>query len=138
MTANGSATMSQDAQLPEPGNTPPASCARVIDRTGQPPAASDAEWFRHRKESKPKCTGLAVLARRHCATWGICRNCRLCNHRLQRCGYFERAVLPGLDREDAESYGAALGVSLENTRHSRARVADRDIIPDAVELTHAA
>jgi hypothetical protein len=85
-----------------------------------------------------KCTGLAVIARRHCANWGICQNCRLCSHRVERCGYFERAVLPGLSREDAERYAAALAVRLENARHGASRVAAADVLPDPVESAHAA
>jgi len=110
----------------------------VQDRTGQPSAINNAEYFRQREESKPKCTGLAVLARCHCANWGICGNCRLCANRLERCAYFEWAVLPGLIRKDAERYAATLGVALEKARHGLLRVAAWDTLPAGAELSHAA
>lgn len=109
----------------------------IIDRTEQPPAIGDAEWFKHREESKPKCTGLSVLARRHCATWGICGNCRLCSHRLQRCAYFERCVLPGMDAGDAEHYATKLDVALEGIGCKRRRVASWDRLSDGEEKAHS-
>ena len=66
-----------------------------------------------RSEQKLTCSGLAILARKYCANFGlICKNCRLNNHRKKRCGYFERAVLPGTPAEDAERYASQMDVGL--------------------------
>lgn len=111
----------------------------VLDRTRQQSPVSDAEWFKYREESKPKCTGLAILARKHCANFGdICKNCRLCTHRMVRCGYFERAVLPGLDRKEAEKYANRLDVALKEAKHGKVRVARWDLLSYGIDFGHAA
>ena len=111
----------------------------VEDRTGARHLPPDTEWFRDRVEPTPPCNGLAILARRHCANFGsVCKNCRLCTHRRQRCGYFERAVLPGLSIKDAERYASQLDVALEKHRRSYRRVASWDLLPAVDEIEHAA
>jgi len=103
----------------------------VIDRTEFPPVAT-GEW--QRVEKTPSHSGLASLARTHCANFGlVCKNCRLCVHRHIRCGYFERAVLPGLSIKQAERYASGLDVALENLGRQNRKVAswDRLEIPDA-------
>lgn len=105
----------------------------VTDRTGKARISEDSIT---REDIRPPCTGLATLARKHCSYWPICRNCRLNNHRRIRCGYFERSVLPGLNRKTAERYARALGVALEPAGHGKVRVVS-DQLPDGHEETHA-
>ena len=76
-----------------------------------------------RSEQKLTCSGLAILARKYCANFGlICKNCRLNNHRKKRCGYFERAVLQGMEIKDAEKYVEKFDLASEYIR-GRVRVA---------------
>ena len=100
---------------------------KVIDKTGCSTRTTEKEWFFLNKEKTPPCSGLATIARRECANFGIiCKNCRLCNHRRMRCDYFERAVLPGLSIKDAERYASGLDVALEKRGLSRRKVASWD------------
>lgn len=106
---------------------------KVTERCREDKPPDDWEYFRGYKPKPPPCTGLARMARDLCSFWGTCRNCRLNNHRLVRCGYFERAVLPA-DKRTAEKYASALDVLLEPARHGKLRVAHSD----AYKITEAA
>ena len=110
----------------------------VIDRTEKEfddsgGMVSISQVFRFRSEQKISGAGLAKIAKKYCANFGmICKNCRLNSHRKIRCGYFEREVLPGIPAEEAERYSAQMDVTLIGMYggNKNLRVDPADQLPD--------